>query len=198
MDSDFGRRLQNIQQAKSSNIALWIAPRVAQLPLPIQRYDDPFLPYGKAIINVTYQLVCAYVFDLAAYMSIGAAGMVALERTIAYVAGRALTMLHGPFTGNQFVQIMDETAFDVDALTLSQTAHSAVFTAPEGKGFFVVNQSGEAGISRSTEQGIYHPQMGIFTWDDIELRSVYPAFYETLRGYDFAEQLRSKLETSSE
>ena len=72
------------------------------MPYPMQRYDDPFLPYGRAVIDATSDIACAYVFDLAAYLSIGASGAIALERTIAYVPSPSLTILHGMFTRAEY------------------------------------------------------------------------------------------------
>ncbi len=115
---EFVQRLETIQQKHQTNVALKLNPRVALLPHPIQRYDDPFLPFGKAVIQATRDLVCAYVFDLAAYLSVGAAGAIALERTIAYLAGDVPTILHAPFTGQGYSAMADSTGFGVSAITV--------------------------------------------------------------------------------
>src|SRR4051812_25649910 len=94
-----------------------MSPRLTKMPLPMQRYDDPFLPFGKAIIAATQDLVCAYVFDLAAYLAIGAAGAVALERTIAFVGENNLTVLHAWFADSGYISAAE--AFGVDAVTLA-------------------------------------------------------------------------------
>ena len=105
----FSVRLRAAQAARDSDLALMLSPRLAQMPLPMQRYDDPFLPFGKAIIDATRDLVCAYVFDLAAYLALGAAGAVALERTIAYAGtdDATVTILHAPFVGAAYVDAAD-------------------------------------------------------------------------------------------
>lgn len=193
MLSDFRARLHlSIQGSKGSNLALWLAPRLSQLPLPIQRYDDPFLPFGKAVINATSELVAAYVFDLAAYLALGAAGAVALERTIAYVAGRAVTILHGPFVGDQYLPISDETAFNVDAVTLASPADFAAYTLRPERGAFVV-QPIFAIEEIAFVRGLYKPDNQIFVWDDVELRSVDAAVYQDLHGDDFEERVRFRL-----
>jgi hypothetical protein len=115
---EFVERLETLQHDNQTNIALKLNPRVALLPHPIQRYDDPFLPFGKAVIQATRALVCAYVFDLAAYLSVGAAGAIALERTIAYLAGAIPTILHAPFTGQGYSAMADSTGFGVNAITV--------------------------------------------------------------------------------
>lgn len=81
----FADRLQAAQARTDSRLALGIAPNIEKLPAPVGKIDEPFLPLGKLIINTTSDLVCAYVFHLGAYLSIGAAGAIALERTLAYV-----------------------------------------------------------------------------------------------------------------
>jgi hypothetical protein len=60
----FYDKLRAAQSQRESDLALLLAPKLAKMPLPIARYDDPFLPFGKAIIDATRDLVCAYVFDL--------------------------------------------------------------------------------------------------------------------------------------
>jgi hypothetical protein len=116
---DFLSKLEQLH-AERGDIALYLNPRPFLLPHPIQRYDDPYLPFGKAVIQATRPYVCAYVFDFAAYLGMGAAGAVALERTVAYAAQDSVTILHGPFTGTGYSAAMDSTGFDVDALTLTQ------------------------------------------------------------------------------
>ena len=64
--------LEAAQKHDSCTLAIGLAPSLKNLPYSIQSYDDPFLPLGKAIIDATHELVCAYVFDLAAYLSLGA------------------------------------------------------------------------------------------------------------------------------
>jgi orotidine-5'-phosphate decarboxylase len=51
----------------------------------VSRWDEPLLPFNKAIIEATADLVCAYKPNLGFYLQWGAAGMIALERTIAFI-----------------------------------------------------------------------------------------------------------------
>jgi len=127
----FPERLAEIQQQKKTRLALTIAPRVMQMPMPIAKYDDPFLPFGKAVIDATHDLVCAYLFDLASYLSIGAAGAVALERTIAYAKSEGiLTILHGLFSIPDYVESAGAGGFGVDAVTVMRNGQDvALFTA---------------------------------------------------------------------
>jgi len=70
---------------------------VAHTPLPIQVYDEPMLPFARAIIEATQDLVCAYQFNVAYYLAEGAAGMVALERITRLVPDEIPIILDGPF-----------------------------------------------------------------------------------------------------
>jgi orotidine-5'-phosphate decarboxylase len=49
------------------------------------QWDDPILPFNKRIIEATADLVSAYKPNMGFYIQWGAAGLVALERTIAYI-----------------------------------------------------------------------------------------------------------------
>ncbi len=122
----FSERLAVIQQQKKTNLALMLAPRVPLMPMPIAKFDDPFLPFGKAIIDVTHDLVCAYLFDLASYLSIGAAGAVALERTIAYAKSESvLTIMHGLFPTADYIEACGAGGFGIDAATISRCGYDA-------------------------------------------------------------------------
>ncbi len=136
--------------------ALMISPKLLHMPVLIQRYDDPFLPFSKAIIGATRDLVCAYLFDFAAYFSIGAAGVIAMERAIAYVIGagddRPLVILHVPIASNAYVPAVSETALAVDAVTVSDAEFASVYDAALNGGVFIMNDM-KAGKGRFDIQG---------------------------------------------
>lgn len=85
----------------------------------MQRYDEPFLPFGKDLIAATRDLVAGYVFDLEAYLVPGAAGIIALERTISYVPSDLVTVLHGTFVTPAIIS-MPYLPMNVDSITLGQ------------------------------------------------------------------------------
>src|SRR5262249_31784814 len=82
---NFRALVEAAQERNQSTLAIGLAPALNKLPYEIQRYDDPFLPYTKAVIDTTADLVCGYVLHLGAYLALGAAGAVALERSLAYI-----------------------------------------------------------------------------------------------------------------
>jgi hypothetical protein len=126
---------------QKSRLAIGIAPRLAMIPVEIARFDDPFLPFSRAIIEQTADLACAYVLDLGAYLSCGAAGAVALERTIASIPRHLPIILHGPFVSANFAEAAFRSNFAVDAVTLAD--HQPELLQAYQAGAFVLGQSGD-------------------------------------------------------
>lgn len=190
--------LTQLQHDRQTRLALLLAPRLVRLPLVIQRYDDPFLPYGKAIINATRDLVCAYVFDLAAYLSIGAAGVVALERTLAYASNEAVTIVHGPFAGTGYAALLDESSLNADAVTLIQQEDAAAYLQRPDRTAFVV-QRGQPARATLLYGGQYWTEADLFTLpasDDeiVQIRLAGETVLFAGMGEDFAQQTRAALE----
>jgi hypothetical protein len=118
--SSFAASLSAIIAAKHTRLAIGLAPVVEKLPLALARYDDPFLPFGKALIAATGAYACAYVFHLGAYLAYGAAGAVALERTLACVPAGCLRILHGAFGNADYARAASDHALNVQAVTLAK------------------------------------------------------------------------------
>jgi orotidine-5'-phosphate decarboxylase len=78
-------KLKAAQTRNNSWLCIGLDPQPDKLPLPTQRWDEPVLPFNKALIDATADLVCAYKPNLGFYLQWGAAGVIALERTIAYI-----------------------------------------------------------------------------------------------------------------
>lgn len=79
-------KLLAVQQQNNSWLCVGLDPMPEMLPVSITaRHDEPVLPFNRAIIDATADLVCAYKPNLGFYLQWGAAGMIALERTIAYI-----------------------------------------------------------------------------------------------------------------
>lgn len=187
-------------QAGHSDLLLLLKPRLQQIPLPMQRFDDPFLPFGRAIIDAARPVVCGYVFDLAAYMTLGAAGMVALERTIAYVGESHIKILHAPFASGDYAEAVGAGGFNVDAVTLVDEEYAAAYMTDPQRGVYVIRR-GDTPVLVP-----FPPQMGIY-WQDAALLSLidesgYPVKCRLAgesvlyagRGDDFTERVRAALE----
>lgn len=79
------QKLKDAQTKNNSWLCIGLDPDPDKLRVDYLKWDEPILPFNKAIIDATADLVCAYKPNLGFYMQWGAAGVIALERTIAYV-----------------------------------------------------------------------------------------------------------------
>lgn len=127
-------------QTATSRFALYISPKVDRMPPAFQRHDDPFLPYMRSVFSATEDLVCAYVFDFAAYLALGAAGTIALERSIALAAQTRVTILDARFSTGDFASVWDEAAFGCDAVTITTESPPLAYqTRPDRQAFAVTD-----------------------------------------------------------
>ncbi len=196
--------LRDMQERHQSTLAVGLAPAVNLMPAEYAKYDDPFFPFGKAVIDATRDLVCAYVFHLGAYLALGGAGAVALERTIAYVPRGIVRILHGPLVSPDFAASISDDAFDCHALTLAPAVLSAdVLKAYLGKpemGVFVPRD-----LALPAEAAPYAGQIGTyalisgeqgqFQIDDVAMRWFWGTTLYTSRRLDFSERLRATAES---
>lgn len=127
--NSYAEKLRAVMDTRHSSLGLVLKPQALAMPMTIQKYDDPFLPFCKAVIDATRDVVCAYVYDLAAFLSIGAAGIVALERAIAYARadGETVTVLHAPFASGDYAEAVGETGLSVAAVTVTGDADAAPY-----------------------------------------------------------------------
>jgi orotidine-5'-phosphate decarboxylase len=78
-------KLRSAQESNNSWLCIGLDPQPDRLPLPAMKWDEPVLPFNRAIIEATADLVCAYKPNLGFHLQWGAAGIIALERTIAFI-----------------------------------------------------------------------------------------------------------------
>jgi hypothetical protein len=193
MTGDFAERLSAIERATGTNLCLWLRPTLREMPLAIQKYDDPFLPFSRTVIAATHDIVCAFMFDLASYMALGAAGTVALERSIAHAAAEhdALTILHGPFYGPDYAQASAPLAFNADAVTIVRAEDAPAYHSV-GVHAFVTGADTPGTISRFDGSTLL-----IADWNGAGQTTLRVIAEDALgRGYDedFAEKARAALE----
>lgn len=181
----FTNKVKAIQTETGGNWLLYMSPEVEKLPLDIQRYDDPFLPYIRAIHRVAAEVVCGYVFDLGAYLRMGAAGAVALERSIDLVGETHLTILDSAFGSERYVTLWEETAFGCDALTITDAALMAAYSARVDRCAFVLG--GSDGLPA------YDSPEGVFRVDGLTLRMLPEDTLYRARSLTFEETLREVL-----
>lgn len=78
-------KLTSCQDKNNSWLCVGLDPIPEKLRVDYLKWDEPILPFNKAIIDATVDVVCAYKPNLGFYLQWGAAGVIALERTIAYI-----------------------------------------------------------------------------------------------------------------
>ncbi len=93
--ASFVEKLRSAQVTNNSWVCVGLDPVLERMPGPMLKYDDPFLPYLKAIVDATADLVCAFKPNLGFYLALGAAGVIALERIIAYIPSGIPVILDG-------------------------------------------------------------------------------------------------------
>lgn len=119
----FIEKLHAAQQHNRSYLCIGLDIVVANNPAPITYYDEPMLPFARAIIEATSDLVCAYKPNLGFYLAEGAAGVVALERIVRLIPPEIPIILDGKFgdignTAEAYARGAFEQ-FRADAVTLS-------------------------------------------------------------------------------
>jgi orotidine-5'-phosphate decarboxylase len=141
----FVEKLQAAQAANDSWVCVGLDPVLERMPGPFLKYDDPFLPFLKAIVDATADLVCAYKPNLGFYLALGAAGAIALERIIAYVPRHIPVILDAKFNDiGHTAQAYARGAFDAlgaDAVTVNPYLGQdgvAPFLAQADKAAFVL------------------------------------------------------------
>lgn len=181
------RMMIKLSQRKGDWVLVF-RPRLIQMPAPIQPVDDPFLPFGKAIINATADLVAGYLFDLASYMALGAAGLIALERTIAYVPDPAITILHGPFASPDYAAAAGAATFSVDAVTISDARFAGTYLKA-GVGVFAPVGADDVGL--------YVPEESRLTYGQIALHLVGDEVVYADSTDQFASAIRAALKAKT-
>jgi hypothetical protein len=188
----FLEKVNHIQSETQSDLILVIRPEVMLMPLAVRIYDDPFFPFGKAIIQATRDLVVGYQFDFSAYLRLGAAGTIALERTLSLISAERLAIIDGCFSDVRFVSVSDETAFISDAVTISHSDLIKPFCEREDRSAFVFADRLD-GIP--TGAGIIHDQRIQINNGDgvIDLRLAGDDVIYADSGHDFTDTIRAKL-----
>ncbi len=79
----FVQRLQKACEAHQSLVCVGLDPDPARMPL------EDVLAFNNAIVDATYDLVCAYKPNMAFYEALGIPGLEALRGTIAHIRERA-------------------------------------------------------------------------------------------------------------
>jgi len=163
----FEEKLLVAQRRNNSWVCVGLDIQLGKMPLPLQRVDDPILPFAQVIIDATKDLVCAFKPNLGFFLAEGAVGVIALERLMRYIPPDIPIILDGKFgdigsTAEQYARGAFE-ALHADAVTLSPyVGADAVkpFLAYADKGVFVLARTSNPGAGEfqnlAVEQGLLY------------------------------------------
>ncbi len=122
-EKPFLHRLRSAQERRRSWLCVGLDPVLEQLPEPVRRADDPLAHFGRAIVEATADLACAYKPNLAFWLAHGAAGLRALQVVLEAVPEDVPVILDGKFGDvGHTAAAYARFAFDVlraDAVTLN-------------------------------------------------------------------------------
>ncbi len=161
----FIEKLRAAQQKNRSYLCIGLDIVIANNPSPITYFDEPMLPFARAIIEATSDLVCAYKPNLGFYLAEGAAGIVALERIVRLVPSHIPIILDGKFgdignTAEAYARGAFEQ-FKADAVTLAPYMGSdsvKPFLKYADKGAFVLARTSNANAGEFQELAIGNEQ----------------------------------------
>lgn len=162
--NSFAQRVAAYQRSSQSKIVVRLAPTASRLPLAYLRFDDPALPYGRDVISATAGGVCGWVFDLSAYLAYGAAGIIALERTLALAVGQGITILHCAFAIPDYVGIQD-SPLKCDAVTVIDASLCPVYSQQSYTGVFVLHNDRSCNVPNC---GWFNPETDVFQMPLVE------------------------------
>src|SRR5579862_987969 len=120
----FAERVERAQRAADSLVCVGLDPDLAKLPADLRDHAEPFLAFGRRVIDATYDLAAAYKPQIAFYSALGAENQLSL--TIRYIrerAPRALVILDAKRgdIGNTAEAYAREAfdRYDADAVTVN-------------------------------------------------------------------------------
>lgn len=80
------QKLRAAQDQNNSWLCIGLDPQPDLLPIQAtHQWDEPVLPFCKAIVDATADIACAFKPNLGFFLQWGASGIIALERLIAYI-----------------------------------------------------------------------------------------------------------------
>jgi orotidine-5'-phosphate decarboxylase len=93
----FISKLKTAQQTNHSWLCIGLDPLMERLPEAVLASAHPLLAFGRAIVEATADLACAYKPNLGFWLAEGAAGLRALQDLIAAIPGHLPVILDAKF-----------------------------------------------------------------------------------------------------
>ena len=97
MTTTLNEKLREAQQRSRSWLCVGLDPVMERLPEAVRVSDTPLLAFGRAIVQATVDLVCAYKPNLGFWLAEGAAGLSALQAVIAGIPDHLPVILDAKF-----------------------------------------------------------------------------------------------------
>jgi orotidine-5'-phosphate decarboxylase len=94
----FLAKLKTAQQANKSWVCVGLDPVMNKLPAAVSGAESPLLTFGRAIVEATADLVCAFKPNLAFWLVEGAEGLRALQAVVAAVPDHIPVVLDAKFS----------------------------------------------------------------------------------------------------
>jgi len=93
----FKDKLKEAQQRNGSWLCVGLDPVIERLPTDVRSAPDPLLAFGRAIVEHTSDLVCAYKPNLGFWLAAGAPGLEALQQLMGEMPNHIPVILDGKF-----------------------------------------------------------------------------------------------------
>ena len=93
----FTQKLRQAQLENKSWLCVGLDPVMERLPQAVLESEDPLFAFGRAIVEATADLVCAYKPNLAFWLAEGAAGLSALQKIVAAIPDHLPVILDAKF-----------------------------------------------------------------------------------------------------
>ena len=81
----FQKKLKKVIIKNNSLLSIGLDPELDKIPKYHLPLEDPLFEFNKAIIDVTFDLVCAYKPQIAHYSALGIKGLSSLLKTVSYL-----------------------------------------------------------------------------------------------------------------
>ncbi|MFN2270960.1 MAG: orotidine-5'-phosphate decarboxylase [Anaerolineae bacterium] len=109
----FQDKLRESQRRRNSWVCVGLDPVMERMPEAVRDSESPFLAFGRAIVEATADIVCAYKPNLGFWLAEGTAGLSALQQLIAEVPEDVPVILDAKFNdiGNS-AKAYARTAFE--------------------------------------------------------------------------------------
>jgi hypothetical protein len=182
--TNFRDKLDAAIAKHGSRLAIGIAPSMERLPATIIKHDEPLFPYSKGVIAATEDMVCGYVFYFSAFLALGAAGIIALERAMAYVPDGMIKVLHGPFAGADYAKAAD--ILTADAVTLVPQFESDPFPyVRDGNRAVYMSHTAHSDF-RKVHPDV-QPRIGVFV--DTQSPALFTLYDPAITIYGYSDQV---------